>query len=81
MAEIIAAAWPDRKIVTRRAPDWLVRFLALFDKSVASVLPMLGRRREASGQRAGDVLGMAFIPAEEAIRASAAYIIENDLAD
>ena len=79
IANVVAAQFPARKIVTRRAPDWLVRLLGLFDNEVKAAVPMLGRKRLVDNTRASEVLGIEFIPADEAVRAGAAYLVENDL--
>lgn len=79
IAQIVAAQFPDRKIVTRRAPDWLVRLLALFDQDVKEAVPLLGRHLSFDNSRAREVFAMEFIPADEAIRAGAAYLVENRL--
>lgn len=77
MAEILKVAHPDRKIVTRRAPDFAVRGLAVFDRAVASIVPSLGKSWSFSRTRAEDVLGIEFMPAEGAVRASADWLIRN----
>jgi len=77
MAEAIAVAVPDRKIVTRGAPDILIRFLSLFDPAVRMVLPFLGRRADASGDKARRVFGQPLLPAAEAVQAGARYLVDN----
>ncbi len=77
MAEIIKAAHPDRKVVTRRAPNSIVRFLGLFDKAIASIVPELGRRREIANDRARELLDFDFIPAGDSVRAAADWLIRN----
>ncbi len=79
IAEVLKAAHPDRKIVTRKAPGFVVRVLALFDKAIRGILPDLGQRREVSNARAVADLGMEFIAVEEAVRASGAWLIENEV--
>lgn len=69
----------DRKIVTRKAPDFVVRLLAIFDKSVRQIVPSLGKTTLISGQRAKDVLEMDFTPARQSIEETASFLIENDL--
>lgn len=80
MAKIVASQFPDRRIVTRRAPNWLIRLLALADKEVKAAVPLLDRERVLDNSRAREVFGMEFIPADEAVRAGAAYLVEHDLA-
>ena len=48
-----------RKIRTRRLPDWLVRLVALFDPEVKGVTPELGKRKNASNEKASRLLGWA----------------------
>lgn len=79
MAQIIAKQHPDMKITTRKAPDWLVKFLSLFDKAIKSIVPILGREQRIDNSRAKDILGMDFIDTAESVRQSADYLVKNDL--
>ncbi|MEM7444740.1 MAG: NAD-dependent epimerase/dehydratase family protein [Pseudomonadota bacterium] len=81
MAKILAAAFPDRKIVTRQAPNWLVRIIALFDRPVRSIVPNLGRRDALSNRRAKEMLGMQFIDVAESLRRSATSLLERGIVD
>ena len=55
------------KVPTRRVPDFVLRFAALFDRSLASVTPRLGERRAFSSAKAQRVLGWRPRPVEEAV--------------
>ena len=77
MAEAIKEAFPDRRIVTREAPNWLIRVLALFDKEVRVIAPVLGRKRVISNDRARKLLDIDFIDPRESAVASARFLIEN----
>ncbi len=77
MAAILKQAHPGRRIVTRQAPDWLVRLLSLMDAEIRSILPELGVMRSASNAAARKLLGMEFRPADEALRATAEWLIAN----
>ncbi len=79
MGRVLKAAYPDRRIATRTAPKPLLRLLALVDGEVRSILPALGTLKLASGLRAVSEMDMAFIPPEQALRASARHLIENGL--
>lgn len=79
MAEILKAAHPERKIVTRQAPNAVVRLLALFDRSIRTITPILGRRDELSAARAETVLGMEFRDAADSVRATADWLIERGI--
>lgn len=78
MGIILAAAFPAfaRKIPTRELPAWAVRFMALFDSNLKSVLADLGRRRIAKTAYVTEKTGIAFRPAKEAIEAAAESLIE-----
>ena len=69
LAALLRASLGDaaRKVPTRRVPDFVLRFAALFDKSLASVAPRLGERRAFSSAKAQSVLGWRPRPVEEAV--------------
>lgn len=77
IARVLKAAYPDRRIPTRQAPDFLVRAMALVDPSVRSALPLLGRREEFSNARAREVLGIDFIPGPDAALAAAESVLAH----
>ena len=45
------------KVPTRKVPDFVLRFAALFDKSLAAVAPRLGQQRAFSSAKARNMLG------------------------
>jgi dihydroflavonol-4-reductase len=71
MGRVLKAAHPDRRIPTRNAPNWLMRAMGLFDPAIRSILPALGRLEQVSNARARAEMGMAFLPPEDALRATA----------
>ena len=81
IAELLKAAYPQKRIPMRTAPDILIRLLGLFDRSIRSIVPLLGRRQELDNARARTLLDMDFIPAAESARATARYIMERGLTD
>ena len=81
MAQILAAAHPDRKITRRQAPDWLVRIVAMVDKPVRSIVPRLGQTDEISNRHAQDLLGMSFIDVADSLRATSAFLVNRGLVD
>lgn len=60
-----------RRVPTRELPDWLLRLLARFDKSVGQVVPELGRRKNATSAKARRELGWTPRSAEDALIATA----------
>lgn len=79
IAEILKAAHPDRKIVTRRAPNLLMRMMGWFDKEIASIVPLLGVREDVSNSRARSVMGMQFIDAAHSVQEIGAFLIKRKI--
>lgn len=76
IAQTVAARYPDRRIVTRRAPNLLVRLLAVFDPTLRQIVPSLGKRSDVSNARAREVFGMSFRPLDEAVATAAQSVID-----
>jgi dihydroflavonol-4-reductase len=77
MAQILKSAFPDRRIVTRRAPNFIIRVLGLFDKEIRTIVPNLDDRVDVTAERARRDLGLTFRPAREAIVSAGRFIIDN----
>ena len=80
LAKAIKAAYPKRRIPTRTAPDFLIRFLGRFDPAIKSVIPMLGRVDKTDNARAIATLGRGMRQAHKAAVSSAKFLIDNKLA-
>jgi dihydroflavonol-4-reductase len=79
LGRILKAAYPKRRIPTLPAPRLVMRMLALFDPEIRSVLPKLGKIERLSNSRARSDMDMHFIPAAEALRATAASLVDRKL--
>lgn len=79
MATVLKTAFPGRRIVTRRAPNWIIRILALFDAEVRTIVPSLDSKVSVTADRARHDLGISFRPASDAIVSAGAFLIENKL--
>jgi len=64
-----------KKVPTREIPDFLVRLAALRDPAVKSILPELGKRKNATNEKARRLLGWSPRSNEEAIVATAESLI------
>ena len=80
IARTLKDAYPHRRIALRTAPDLLIRLTGIFDGTIRSIVPLLGRRQELRNTRARELLGIDFIPAAESVRATADYIMQRGLA-
>ncbi len=77
MGRALKAAYPTRRIPTREAPAFLLRFLALFDPQIRSVLPKIGHLERVSNARAVKEMGMEFIAPKAALLASADWLVRH----
>jgi dihydroflavonol-4-reductase len=77
MARAVKAALPDRRVVTRVAPDFVVKLLGLFDPSIATIKDELGKRLEIDNARARSVLGIDFRDTRESVGESARWLVDN----
>ena len=65
-----------KKVPTRQLPNWLVRFVALFDPGMRQLLPLLGNIRNATSAKAERVLGWKPRPRDDAIVATAESLVK-----
>ncbi len=62
------------KAKTRKAPDFMVKLMAIFDSDMKSIKNRLGVSGEVSSANSQDKLGMQFISPQDALLASAKFI-------
>ncbi len=79
IAAILKAKYPDKKVSTRRLPDFLVRLFSYFDKSVKLVLPDLGVERKVDSSKAVEMLDWRPVSGREAVIACADSLVELGL--
>ncbi|MFM7334337.1 MAG: NAD-dependent epimerase/dehydratase family protein [Tabrizicola sp.] len=77
MGRTLKAAYPTRRIATREAPAFLLRFLALFDPAIKSILPKIGHLERVSNARAVSEMGMEFIAPKAALLSSADWLAKH----
>jgi dihydroflavonol-4-reductase len=77
MGRLLKAAWPARRIATRRAPALLLRLLALADPELRAILPRLGRVERVANLRAVREMEMEFLSPALALRATADWLVRN----
>jgi nucleoside-diphosphate-sugar epimerase len=68
-----------KRVPTRQLPNWLVRLAALRDPAVKQILPELGKRKNATNEKATRVLGWAPRSNEESIVATAESLVRLGL--
>lgn len=78
MAVMLKQALPGRKIVTRVAPNFVIRFLALFDPAIRTILRNLDKQDEMSSEQARSVLGVTMRDSGQAIVKTGQYLVDNN---
>ena len=68
-----------RKVPIRPLPNWLLRFVALFDPQVRAVLPELGKHKNSSNEKARRLLGWSPRSPKDAALATARSLLELGL--
>jgi len=68
-----------RKVPTRELPDWVLRLAALWDPAVGQIVPELGKRKNATNQKARRVLGWSPRSREESVVATAESLLRLGL--
>ena len=68
-----------KRVPARELPNWLVRIAALRDPAVKQILPELGKKKNATNEKARRVLGWTPRSNEEAIVATAESLIRLGL--
>lgn len=79
VATELQKAFPDRKFVTRIAPNFLIKVVGVFDKTVKSSVPFLGKPMIASNKKAEQMFNITFRSASDSIVETAQYLIKNGL--
>ena len=68
-----------KRVPTRELPNWMMRLVAIKDPAVKQLLPELGKKKNASNEKAKRLLGWAPRSNEEAIVATAESLIRLGL--
>jgi dihydroflavonol-4-reductase len=77
--QILKTAYPGRRMPTRAAPKPILRLMALFDGEIRAILPVVGHLDEVTSAKARDLLGIDFIPADQALLAAAEVLVSRGL--
>ncbi|MGE5323185.1 MAG: SDR family oxidoreductase [Actinomycetota bacterium] len=64
-----------KKVPTRQVPDWLVRLVALTDPTARQIVPELGKRKNATSEKAQRLLGWNPRSREEALVSTAESLL------
>ncbi|MEM9375897.1 MAG: aldehyde reductase [Pseudomonadota bacterium] len=76
IGDALRDAYPGRKLPKGDLPSWLVRMLTLVNPTLKQIVPELEKERAFSNEKSKSMLGINYIPAEEAILASTNSLIQ-----
>jgi nucleoside-diphosphate-sugar epimerase len=68
-----------KKVPTRQLPNFVIRLAALFDPGVRQIVPELGKKKNATNEKARRVLGWTPHSSEESIVATAESLVRLSL--
>jgi nucleoside-diphosphate-sugar epimerase len=68
-----------RRVPARQLPNWMVRLAAMWDPAVKQIVPELGKRKNATNEKARRVLGWAPRSSEEAVAATGESLVRLGL--
>ncbi len=68
-----------KRVPTRELPNWMVKLAALRDPAVKQIIPELGKRKNATNEKAKRVLGWSPRSREDAIAATAESLLRLGL--
>lgn len=79
VGDILAAAYPERRLPKGELPTWLAKLLSVVNPQIKPILPNLGHQRLYDNRKAQTQLGIDFIPAKDSILASAESAVQHGL--
>ena len=79
IADLLRQAYPDAPITDRFVPDWLLRVLVYWNRSVRQVINDVGNEKHFDGSRGRALLGRDYRSDKETILDSAKALIELGL--
>ena len=77
IAKYLKSIYPKSKVKSAQAPTAIIKFLSIFDGTIKTILPQLGKPMRISNAKAKRLMGISFIPIEVTLRESAEYLIKN----
>jgi len=75
IAKVLKRTFPNKKIVTRQAPKFLMLLLSLFDAQIRSIVPRLGKPIRINSKKAQSAFGFSFIGVEQSIVETATFLM------
>jgi nucleoside-diphosphate-sugar epimerase len=79
VAAIVQELYPDRKIVQRTVPDWVIRLVARFGGPARQIINDIGNEKIFDGSKGEKMMGRPYISARQSIKDTADSVIRLGL--
>ncbi len=79
VAKVVQELYPERKIVSRAAPDWAIKMVAMFGGPARQIINDIGNVKIFDGRKGEALMGHPYIGARQSIKDTAEAFIKFDL--
>ena len=79
VARIVQELYPDRKVVNREVPDWVMHIMAYFGGPIRQIINDIGNEKVFDGSRGEALMGHKYIDARTSIHDTAESVINLGL--
>ena len=79
VAKIVQELYPDRKIVNRPVPDWIIRLVAMFGGPARQIINDIGNEKVFDGRKGEALIGHPYVTARQSIKDTAESVLRLGL--
>ena len=79
VAKVVQELFPDRKIVQRTVPDWVIRIVAMFGGPARQIINDIGNEKIFNGSKGEKLIGHPYISARQSIKDTAESVTKFGL--
>jgi dihydroflavonol-4-reductase len=79
IAAVLQELYPDRKIVQKSVPDWIIRIMARFGGPIRQIINDIGNEKVFDGRKGEALMGHPYISSRQSIHDTAESVIKLDL--
>lgn len=79
VAAVVQELYPDRKVVQRTVPDWIIKLVAMFGGPARQIINDIGNEKVFEGRKGEALMGHPYISARDSIRDTAESVIRFGL--
>jgi dihydroflavonol-4-reductase len=79
VAATLQELYPDRTIVNRTVPDWIIRIVAMFGGPARQIINDIGNEKVFDGSKGEALIGHPYVTARQSIKDTAESVMKFDL--